>query len=135
MPSLDGVELAKKIRRSFVGRDFAIFGISAINSDEVKYKFLKNGANTYMIKPIVREEFVLKVINAMDEIEQKERLASYIDKVDKYIITSMTDKKGIIKYVSKAFCEILGYEELELIGCVDCFYPILISTSRYRDSV
>ncbi len=116
MPSLDGVELAKKIRRSFVGRDFAIFGISAINSDEVKYKFLKNGANTYMIKPIVREEFVLKVINAMDEIEQKERLASYIDKVDKYIITSMTDKNGIIKYVSKAFCEISGYEELELIG-------------------
>ena len=69
-----------------------------------------------MIKPIVREEFVLKVINAMDEIEQKERLASYIDKVDKYIITSMTDKNGIIKYVSKAFCEISGYEELELIG-------------------
>lgn len=116
MPSIDGVELAKKIRRSFVGRDFAIFGISAINSDEVKYKFLKNGANTYMIKPIVREEFVLKVINAMDEIEQKEKLASYIDKMDKYIITSMTDTNGKITYVSKAFCEISGYEELELIG-------------------
>lgn len=116
MPHLNGVELAKKIRAAFPERDLAIFGISASNSEEVKYKFLKNGASSYFIKPIIMEEFTSKIINHMKIIEQKEKLSSYIDKVDNYVITSLTDANGIIKYVSKAFCDISGYTKEELIG-------------------
>jgi len=116
MPHLNGVELAKKIRVAFPERDIAIFGISASNSEEVKYKFLKNGASSYFIKPIIMEEFTSKIINHMKIIEQKERLSSYIKKVDNYVITSVTDTDGVIKYVSKAFCEISGYSKNELIG-------------------
>jgi len=35
---------------------------------------------------------------------------------DKYVIISATDLNGVITYVSKAFCEISGYTEAELIG-------------------
>ncbi|WP_052501709.1 sensor domain-containing diguanylate cyclase [Thiomicrospira microaerophila] len=41
---------------------------------------------------------------------------NYITMVDEHVITSTTDLKGVITSVSKAFCEISGYTELELIG-------------------
>lgn len=36
--------------------------------------------------------------------------------VDKYVIMSSTDTKGIIMYASEAFCNISGYSKKELIG-------------------
>ncbi|MFK5976806.1 MAG: nitrate- and nitrite sensing domain-containing protein [Sulfurovum sp.] len=46
-------------------------------------------------------------------IQNEKRLKELIDK---YIISSTTDTKGIITDVSSAFCKISGYEKKELIG-------------------
>jgi len=43
-------------------------------------------------------------------------LSSLMATLDKYVITSETDKHGIITNVSSAFCEISGYTKEELIG-------------------
>ncbi|MGD9969113.1 MAG: diguanylate cyclase [Sulfuricurvum sp.] len=51
------------------------------------------------------------------KIEEKSRkLQEYIAVVDENVITSRTDKRGIIVYVSDAFCKISGYTKEELIG-------------------
>ena len=47
---------------------------------------------------------------SLDELNQ------FLSVVDAYMITSMTDTKGIIKDVSEAFCHISGYSRDELIG-------------------
>jgi diguanylate cyclase (GGDEF)-like protein/PAS domain S-box-containing protein len=58
---------------------------------------------------------VYRLIN--DTLEsQKNQMERYINLVDKYVITSSTDLKGIITNVSEAFCEISGYTKDELIG-------------------
>jgi diguanylate cyclase (GGDEF)-like protein/PAS domain S-box-containing protein len=59
-----------------------------------------------------------KLLNdAHRQLEQTNRqLVDYVDIVDKYVITSTTDSKGIITYTSDAFCEISGYSQQELIG-------------------
>lgn len=44
------------------------------------------------------------------------QMKKYIKIVDENVLTSSTDKKGRIIYVSKAFCEISGYTKEELIG-------------------
>lgn len=44
------------------------------------------------------------------------KLKTYVDLIDKNIITSSTDLKGIINYASEAFCRISGYKKDELIG-------------------
>lgn len=43
-------------------------------------------------------------------------LKVFINTFDAHIIASETDSKGIISYVSKAFCDISGYTQEELIG-------------------
>jgi len=59
-----------------------------------------------------------KLLNdAHHRLEQtNQQLVNYVDIVDKYVITSSTDNKGIIISTSEAFCEISGYSEQELIG-------------------
>ena len=48
--------------------------------------------------------------------KKSEKLQEYINIIDHYVITSQTDKNGIILYVSDAFCKISGYSRDELIG-------------------
>ncbi|MFY9143149.1 diguanylate cyclase [Sulfuricurvum sp.] len=48
--------------------------------------------------------------------EKSKKLQEYINIIDHYVITSQTDRKGIITYVSDAFCKISGYNREELIG-------------------
>lgn len=43
-------------------------------------------------------------------------IKNYIELIDKYIITSKTDIKGNIIYVSQAFSDISGYSKAELMG-------------------
>ncbi|WP_310439692.1 diguanylate cyclase [Sulfuricurvum sp.] len=40
----------------------------------------------------------------------------YISLLEKYVSTSITDVEGVIVYASKAFCEMTGYTQEELIG-------------------
>lgn len=52
-----------------------------------------------------------------DEIKNKiEELQKSIDIISKNVIYSRTDTKGVITYASKAFCEISGYKQEELLG-------------------
>ena len=49
-------------------------------------------------------------------MKQIENLKDSLGLIDKYIIISITDRRGIITDVSSAFCEISGYSKDELIG-------------------
>lgn len=69
-----------------------------------------------------------KLINSYEFMEQevikrtselsmaRDEMQSYIDIVDKHVITSNTNSKGIITYASDAFCRISKYSETELLG-------------------
>ncbi len=55
--------------------------------------------------------------NAKNDIEIKNNIMEkYFEIINKYVISSTTDTKGVITKVSQAFCEITGYSEEELLG-------------------
>lgn len=66
------------------------------------------------------KEFISLANNLNSTLGKKNRterkLNSYIDIVNKNILISSTDEKGLITDVSEAFCEISGYLKRELIG-------------------
>jgi len=53
-------------------------------------------------------------INELESVNND--MTRLMDKLDKNVISSKTDVRGVITYVSHAFCKISGYSEDELIG-------------------
>ena len=74
--------------------------------------------NRRLVKEIARRKEAEKLVqDARQRLEQtNKQLVNYVDIVDKYVITSSTDVKGVITSTSDAFCEISGYSQEELLG-------------------
>src|SRR5258706_15267647 len=56
MPSLDGIEVIRRLRRIFGYEDVPIVGITVVNDREVRYRALEAGATDFLIRPIDRLE-------------------------------------------------------------------------------
>lgn len=72
-----------------------------------------------------QNEVLFKYKEQIEELNQRlskkikiksKQLQGYLDIIDQYVITSQTDKHGIITYASDAFSKISGYKKEELIG-------------------
>ena len=74
MPEMDGFELTRKIRARYTREQLAIIGISAQGSGTMSAQFLKKGANDFLVKPFVNEEFFCR-------IEQNLEVMEYIDEI------------------------------------------------------
>lgn len=69
MPKMDGFELTKKIRSKYDKDEIAIIGISARDDHLLAAQFIKNGANDFISKPFVAEEFYCRVTQNIERIE------------------------------------------------------------------
>lgn len=75
MPKMDGFQLIKAVR-SFRDRDqLAIIGVSSAGSAPLSAKFIKFGANDFIIKPFLREEFFCRVTQNMDLLDHIKALS------------------------------------------------------------
>ncbi|MDR0969304.1 MAG: response regulator transcription factor [Lentimicrobiaceae bacterium] len=61
MPNLDGFDFLKNIRSSGFYKNIPIIMLSGIESSQERIKFLKLGANDYMIKPFNPEELSIRI--------------------------------------------------------------------------
>ncbi|QLA16985.1 response regulator [Desulfolutivibrio sulfoxidireducens] len=68
MPRLDGFALITEIRKIRPKDKLAVIGVSA-ESGEQTARFLKNGANDFLTKPIGMEEFYCRVNQQMDMLD------------------------------------------------------------------
>ena len=81
MDKIDGFELTRKIRRHYSSKQLAIIGISAYGSGLLSVKFLKSGANDFIMKPFVEEELLLRIrqnIEILEQLDAYQRL-SHVD--------------------------------------------------------
>ena len=67
-------------------------------------------------KPTGERRLLVISTDITETIEKQNRLERYMDIVNEQVIMSSTDTDGKITYASKAFCEISGYTEDELLG-------------------
>lgn len=116
MPNLDGLELTRKIRALNSYKNSPIIIVTKSNENELKTKFYKYGANDIILKPLLQEELISKVMNIFLNLKQIQEIKIFNHLIDKNIITSTTNNKGRIVSVSEAFCEISGYTKEELLG-------------------
>jgi diguanylate cyclase (GGDEF)-like protein len=74
MPGMDGFELTKQIRKNHSKEDMGVIGISAYGNPLVSAKFIKHGANDYLNKPVIAEEFYCRVNQNLEMLELVERI-------------------------------------------------------------
>lgn len=69
MPNLDGFELTKKIRTHYSKRELCIIGVSTYGNHALSAKFIKVGANDFITKPFLNEEFFCRVSQNVEMLE------------------------------------------------------------------
>lgn len=80
MPQMDGFELTKEIRSIHPRENMAVIGISSQGNPLLSAKFIKNGANDFIVKPFISEEFYCR-------IDQNVEIIEYIDTIRKMSYT------------------------------------------------
>ncbi len=116
MPKMDGLELTKNIRKESKYSQIPIIITTSEEDKELKIKLFKNGANDFLIKPILEEELKSKILELFSNKKKIEDIKAFDEIVDDNVISSATDKEGVITKVSSAFVKISGYSKEELIG-------------------
>ncbi len=123
MPGMNGIELLKKLKSAedttpyilFTGRGREDVAIDALNSGASFY-LLKGGDPksqfaelVNMIRTSTREARAANTLR-----EEKDRARQYLDLAGVMLLA--LDKHGKVKLVNKKGCEILGYEEGQILG-------------------
>ncbi len=124
MPDMDGFEVAKRIENEFKDRKIPIIFLTAhLAHDEFKEKGFEVGAVDYMVRPIDTNLLINRIRLYLTLIKQTEELRRFnseatnsLELINRYVIASKTDLKGIITEVTDAFCDIAGYSREELLG-------------------
>lgn len=69
MPGMDGLTLVNEIRRQKSRNEIAIIGMSASQNPTLTARFIKNGANDFLIKPFCHEELFCRININIEHIE------------------------------------------------------------------
>ena len=73
MPGIDGFEVIRRLRANPETADIPIVILSALNSNEDVVKGFNEGANDFIMKPIIMEKLLSCVVNQMSIIEAKSK--------------------------------------------------------------
>lgn len=74
MPGIDGFELILRVREKYAREEMAIIGLSNDTDETLTARFIKNGANDFLQKPFVHEEFHCRVSNTLESLEMIRKL-------------------------------------------------------------
>ncbi len=100
MPRMDGMELITKAREKWSRHELAIIGISTSGSGTVSVKLLKSGANDFITRPFLHEEFYCRINQNIDAV------ASYCmlrDAADRDFLTGLFNRKYLFNTGNKLF--------------------------------
>ncbi|MFP5259290.1 MAG: diguanylate cyclase [Acidobacteriota bacterium] len=103
MPDMDGADLTKLIRTTHSKKDLAILGISGHGGMSTSVRFLKNGANDYITKPFLTEEFYCRISQNVDILNQFDRIN---DLVNKDYLTRLHNRKYLTETGEKFFANL-----------------------------
>jgi len=90
MPGMDGFALTREIRRRF-GKDMmAVIGVSAVGGARLSARFIKCGANDYLNKPFLVEEFYTRITQ---NLEMLEHIAQVRDMAERDFLTRVYNRR------------------------------------------
>lgn len=89
MPGMSGIELLQKIRKKHAHNELIVIGISGTKKDANSARFIKNGADDFLKKPLCPEEFYSRIMQHIEKLQ-------YIDKIK--LADSQDYLTGLLNY-------------------------------------
>ncbi|MGE4554370.1 MAG: response regulator [Desulfovibrionaceae bacterium] len=74
LPGMTGVDLTRRLRARSGPDDLAIIGISVHKDEPLSVRYIKAGANDFLLKPFEREEFSCRVMHCVETLDRIHRL-------------------------------------------------------------
>lgn len=74
LAELDGIELIRTIRQQHSRDNFPIIGLSCAADPNLSARFIKYGANDFLIAPFVQEEFQWRILKTIEQIKLIQRI-------------------------------------------------------------
>ena len=94
MPVMDGLELVRKIRKTRTKKDLSILVLTGETNSYTTSRFLKEGANDYIIKPFSRDEFYARIYQNIETTDLFERMLKDFDDDIICLLSEVTEYKS-----------------------------------------
>lgn len=72
LPNKNAIELLSELRESFQKEDLAVIGLSNSRNSALSARYIKSGANDYLLKPYHHEEFFCRILQNVEYMENIE---------------------------------------------------------------
>lgn len=102
MEGMDGFVLSSRIRQTHSKEQLSIIGISGNGGQALSARFIKHGANDFLLKPFLPEEFYCRINNCVEAIDQFSTLKQLNDQKNLLLGTAAHDIRGPIGIIKKA---------------------------------
>jgi diguanylate cyclase (GGDEF)-like protein len=100
MPKIDGLELTKKIRRSYTKDEISVIIVSNDPCKRIPTKFLKYGANDFLYKGFSNEEFFARINSNIEILELFEEIKN---KANKDYLTGLYNRRYLFDEGEKLY--------------------------------
>ena len=116
MPKMDGFNLTQRIRDRFSREDLAIIGMSSQTDNTLSARFIKNGANDFINKPFVTEEFYCRINQNMELLEKIEKIR---DASNRDYLTGLYNRRYFFHRCQEFFAETGQPPQSVNVGMID----------------
>lgn len=79
MPVMNGVKFVSEVRKKFPKEALCIIGLSGGGAASLSARFIQNGANDFLQKPICLEEFYCRIHQSIEHLEHMVKLKQLAD--------------------------------------------------------
>ncbi|MDX1593820.1 MAG: response regulator [Gammaproteobacteria bacterium] len=114
MPGMDGFELVTALRKRASKERLAIIGISAESGGALSARFLKRGANDFLVKPFTQEEFACRVGQNVELVDLVREIRS---RADRDYLTGAYNRHYLLE-IGEKYLENARRKHLDLVVAV-----------------
>ncbi|MET1027117.1 MAG: diguanylate cyclase [Dongiaceae bacterium] len=123
MPDMNGVDMIKRIRTKYDQERLAIIGISTSGSGVLSAEFIKYGANDFINKPFLREEFFCRIVQNVRMLDLVDQLR---DAANEDFLTGLKNRRHLFETGTRLY-ESMKREQVSLVAAmidIDSFKQI-----------
>ncbi|WP_298442866.1 diguanylate cyclase [uncultured Ferrimonas sp.] len=116
MPNMDGITLVQQLRKQFDEDQLCVIGLSSANDPYLSSNFIKNGANDFLHKPFVNDEFYCRIHQSIERIE---RVNLIRDMAEKDVLTGLYNRRYFFDHGNDIYQEAKAKQHPLSVAVVD----------------